>query len=537
MGIGCTTTPHCYKPPQQQYLQYQNCYVSNEYCAPDKKECSQPKVWVDYFLMDNFQFGWRQQEDRFGTARLSGIPQWMILSCPEETAPQSLGTKIGCEFTIDGEEGTWQKYVRVEGFMAYDYIMNCKTGEKRQGGQWDWSIKDCAISSVDADKLTNFCKLFEKVTVPIDTYYNPATQMATSNFTEYPVALTKDCKLAVMLDCNKVVACVVPKLRAPNGEQLWTYNPATGEVTNMDASQLDCYINVCIDGTTIRADGEAGATKGGAGNRPGGKILTSHTYGNTNIFEGDGTPGNPLDIKGDSIGGEKIKDGAITTEKIADDAVTSDKIAMCPGLAPVLFNLTDTTHAVEFAPKTGTNLLTVKAKSVNGNGLNKDNGGVNNRAGSEYVVSFTITTPQIDCPDEYDLLYLAVSGMGLSTNTFSRILSHSGRLNTTTSGASTFRFGVPPDRAGFANFQNARTSDAEYGDSQAPDAHGSSFWRLPPGRDVAFEIQLAASCPNNVSTWNEITTPVFYPSGGIPVGYLWNRVYSNLTLLGKIAKA
>jgi len=304
-GFGCSSVcepvNNC---PSDSYISLMsNCPapVVTTDCTVDQIE----KPWIDIYLRDNFEYGWRVIDTKSGVTDLSLIPQYLIKFCPDQTDSKSRGYEMGTPFCIPGTQGEWQKYLKVVGTRAFQYIKNLKTGEERQGGDWDFGIYDCAIVSLDAGKLFNTCNFLSKIAEPITKYLDPTTQTLSAGYRKVPVVYTAsdnctsdNCSLSALIKCSEVRACVIPSLTTQKGP-LWTYNVITDASPVFNPENLDCLVSVCIDGTTIRAKDPVtnlitANTNGGNAQRPGGTILVSYTYADGTSITGDGTPANPL---------------------------------------------------------------------------------------------------------------------------------------------------------------------------------------------------------------------------------------------------
>jgi hypothetical protein len=309
-SLGCNTcvsapVNNC---PSSQYM----AWVEQSTCEPSCTVETVNKKWIDEYLLDNFQYGYRIASDRTGLTELALIPQYLMQFCPPQTQANSRGNKMGEPFCITGETGTWQQYIKVIGTRAYQYIRNITTGEERQGGDWDFGIHDCAIVSLNADKLINYCNLFSKVAEPINNYFDQQTGSLAQGYRSLPLVISQiepcnaggGCKLSTLLKCQDVRACVFPALTTQKG-LLWDYNAIT-DVATFKPENLDCLVNVCVDGTTIRpatpGQTPTNETKGGAGEKAGGKILTAYTYTDDINIKGDGTPLNPVALKCSNFG-------------------------------------------------------------------------------------------------------------------------------------------------------------------------------------------------------------------------------------------
>ncbi len=310
-GAGCpvstapkTMTVSVCPPQSSQYYAYETCGVNT---------ATYDKPWIDTYLRNNFLFGHRVIDQESGFTDLSLIPQYLMSWCPAQTAPNSPGIKVGDCFTLNGKDGQWQRYIRIVGTNAYMYIRNLHTGEELSEGSWNFGIPNCAIIDLDASKLTNVCDIFVKTAEPVSNYFDQSTGILPSNYRTLPIVYSDstNCKLLALLKCQDVRACVIPSLVTPKGP-LWSYDPIADTQPILQPQNLDCLVNVCIDGQTVRAanpggTGIPGQTKGGAGETDGGTILTAYTYVNDKYLTGDGTLANPIDIKENSLDGEVIK--------------------------------------------------------------------------------------------------------------------------------------------------------------------------------------------------------------------------------------
>jgi hypothetical protein len=328
-SMGCET---CTQPsnscPSTEYMSW----VDSCYCEPATTEVSKP--WIDIYLRDNFQFGYRVIDANSGVTDLGLIPQYLMQFCPPQTQPNSRGYKMGEPFCIKGTQGNWQQYVKVAGTRAYQYIKNLDNGEERDGGNWDFGIYDCAIKTLDADKLFNYCSLFRKVAEPLSNYFDNATGGLTPGFRQIPIVVsttlsqdqsTSGCKLYSLYKCSDARACVIPYLTTTKGA-VWDYNAVT-DVVSFKPQNLANLIKVGIDGTTMRAivPGKSlieGLTSGGDSDNPNGTVLSSYTYVDSKYLAGDGTPQAPVKIKTNSIDTLALqKCPGITSDYLTNDSI------------------------------------------------------------------------------------------------------------------------------------------------------------------------------------------------------------------------
>lgn len=347
----CVSTPinTC---PTTEYLSWvDSCSTT---CTPNNTPIIE-KEWIDIYLRDNFKYGWRIIDPNSGMQDLALIPQYLMQFCPPQTQPGSRGNKMGCPFCIPGTQGNWQQYLKVIGTRAYQYIKNLQTGEERAGGDWDFGIHDCAIASLDADKLINYCSLFKKVAEPINNYFDLQTGGLATGFRTLPIVVSQidpcgdgGCRLMAIQKCSDVRACVIPSLVTQKG-QLWDYNPVTDALPIFKPENLDCLVNVCIDGTTIRPaipgqTSQGGVTKGGAGERTGGTVLTGFTYTDNINITGSGTPTSPVALKCTDIG---LGIPGISNTNSLCEFLTLEKAVLLAATDPYLI---DNTSSISISP-------------------------------------------------------------------------------------------------------------------------------------------------------------------------------------------
>jgi len=308
------------------------------------KIISKKREWIDDYMLNNFLFGERTVDTNLDIKTFSGIPQYLINPCPDETAPGSNGRKVGPQFC--NSDGTWQAFIKVIGQSAYLYIKNCENNQTIEVAEWEWGIPDCAIKSVDADKILNWCKLFTKATIPIIEYQDSNGNFNEEMFVTSPVVLSQDCKLLTIIPKSDIRKAVVPYLDNCKGTPIWDYNPITDEKPKFIPGSLNGCVAVRVDKETVVGKNNAEADYAGTDANP----LKSITFvvghdddeDNTGYLTGNGTKESPLDIKENSIDDSRIDicGGGLTSKAINYDgryfAVSSNKnnpsLKVTPGI-------------------------------------------------------------------------------------------------------------------------------------------------------------------------------------------------------------
>lgn len=486
------------------------------------KTITRPREWIDDYLVNNFLFGDRVVDSNLGISTFSAIPQYLINSCPDQTPPNSNGRKVGPQFC--NEEGNWQAFIKVVGQSAYLYIKNCETNETIDIGDWEWGIADCAIKSVSADKILDWCNLFAKATIPIDEYKDYNGCFNEEMFITSPVTLTDDCKLTNVIAKSDIRKAVIPYLDNCKGEPLYDYNPITDAKPVFRAGALNGCIGVRVDKETVIGQNDPTADYAGTDANP----LKSKAYvvGHDDPEElegylvGDGTPEKPLDIKENSIDDSRVAicTGGLTTRSINYD----DKI----------FSLWSKVENPSFRSKN----ISVKSTEV----VYEDNqAGFNKRASWRVVV--TVDLPETGCDDK---AWLCTFSAGTS-HAISTIRDASGnpinvdyRLS-----AHTQQGGHLYDYASPFTFSGGRMilgTDVRYssGDDEARNYASSTGYRLNasdqyllPSGTADILLSVSAIFPNSID--NPATDVFRHDKGLMNTPDKWFReMYFNFSLAG-----